>query len=459
MQQYLSRSLLGLNPFDRESEVRTYCRRMPAVFDKAKNAEVWDEDGRRYIDFFSSCGAVNYGHNNPQITESLLSYIGRNGITSSLDLHTVAKRRLISEFEQTILWPRRLNYKFQFPGPTGTNAVEAAIKLARKVTGRQIVVAFSNGFHGMTLGALALTGNSTARAAAGVPLTHCHRLPFDGFQGASAQEFERFERLVSDPSSGYEAPAAFIVETVQGEGGLNVASNRWLRALERIAARLGALLIVDDIQAGCGRTGEFFSFERAHLQPDIICLSKSIGGNGLPLSLVLMKPELDVWSPGEHTGTFRGNNLAFVTATAALEFWRDPQFKTEIAEKALLVKKWLAATVQEYSHLATARGRGLFQGIAFNDPDHAKGVAAAAFENGILIETCGPHGEVVKIMPALTIEPIILLEGLAQLKKAVDRVLVAAGKGPTRKVKSRINSTSPLSEMLFNSSNPVPYEC
>ena len=178
----------------------------------------------------------------------------------------------------------------------------------------------------------------------------------------------------------------------------------------------------------------------------------------MPLSLVLMKPELDVWAPGEHTGTFRGNNLAFVTATAALEFWRDPQFTIEIAQKALLVKKWLKETVHEYPNLAAARGCGLFQGIAFFDPDHAKGVTAAAYENGILIEACGPHGEVVKIMPALTIEPIILLEGLEQLKKSIDRVLGAKSKESICSVKPRVNSTSSLPQMISNSSNLVSYE-
>lgn len=423
MEQILRLAREANSPFRLESEVKSYCRRMPAVFDKACNSEVWDEDGRRYIDFLSSCGALNYGHNNPHIKSRLLEYLAHDGITTALDLHTVAKRHLLHEFQETILKPRNLTYKIQFPGPTGTNAIEAAIKLARKVTGRQTVVAFSNGFHGMTLGALALTGSHLARDGAGVPLPHVHRLPYDGFRGASADDLVRYEHLVTDPSGGCELPAAFVVETIQGEGGLNVASNTWLATLAKVAAGLGALLIVDDVQAGCGRTGSFFSFERACIDPHIVCLSKSIGGFGLPMSLVLLKPELDVWSPGEHNGTFRGNNLAFVTSTAALEYWRSPEFSNEIAGKIATVTDWLSRLVQDFPNQIAACGLGMMQGIMFCENDNAKRVARRAYLNGLLIETCGSDSEVVKIMPPLTIEPHTLQEGLAKLRNAVEAEL------------------------------------
>ena len=407
------------NPFEQESEVRTYCRRMPAVFKRALNAEVWDEEGRRYIDFLSVCGAMNYGHNNPTLKAELLDFLNRDGLGSALDLHTVEKRKLLSSLRDIILRPHGLDYKVQFPGPTGTNAIEAAIKLARKVTGRQSIVAFSNGFHGMTLGALALTGNKLARGGAGVPLQHVVRLPYDGYMGATSRELIHFEHLVNDPSGGCDAPAAFVVETVQGEGGLNVASNAWLQTMAATAKRMGSLLIIDDVQAGCGRTGTFFSFERAKIQPDIVCLSKSISGFGLPMSLVLIDPSIDAWKPGEHNGTFRGNTFAFVTAAAALDFWRSPSFKCGIEDRAATINTWIQKTVAEYPHEISPRGIGLMQGLSFSNPAMVTRIAKRAFKLGVLIETCGPFGEVLKIMPPLTIEPHVLNEGLSKLGEAI----------------------------------------
>lgn len=412
-------SLMRSDPFSHESEVRSYCRHFPAVFARGRNAEVWDEEGNRYIDLLAACGSLNYGHNNPRLVERLVAYIQANGIASAMDLRTSAKRAFLHELVETILAPRGLRYRVQFPGPTGTNAVEAALKLARKVTRRQSVVAFSNAFHGMTLGALATTGNADARNGAGVPLPHVIRLPFDGYAGPGIQHLKAFEALVNDPSGGMEAPAAFIVETVQGEGGLSVGSVGWLRELSTCAARMGALLIVDDVQAGCGRTGTFFSFERAGLQPDLICLAKSIGGSGLPFSLVLIRPELDCWSPGEHNGTFRGNNLAFVTATAALEYWRDEAFQAAITHKASIVSAWVARMCALYQGAIAARGMGLFQGLAFAEADLGRRVSAAAFKRGVIAETCGAHGEVIKIMPPLTIEENVLGEALGRLEEAV----------------------------------------
>lgn len=297
-----------------ESEVRSYCRSWPTVFGQARGSWLTDTNGDRYLDFFAGAGALNYGHNNPVLKSALLEYIESDGITHGLDMATVAKGRLIEEFTSKILAPRDLDYKIQFPGPTGTNAVESALKLARKVTGRESIVSFTNAFHGMTLGSLSVTGNSMKRAGAGIPLVHATPMPFDNYLGGAVEDFSWFERVLDDSGSGLNLPAAVIVETVQGEGGVNVARAEWLRALSELCRRRDILLIVDDVQMGCGRTGEFFSFEEAGIKPDIVTLSKSISGYGLPLALVLIRRDLDVWSPGEHNGTFRGNNPAFVTA-------------------------------------------------------------------------------------------------------------------------------------------------
>ena len=412
-----------ISPFELESEVRSYCRRIPSVFTRARNALLWDEEGHVHIDLLSGCGALNYGHNHPAIQKKVLDYLGLDGIALAMDLHTTPKRAFLDELNRTILAPRQLQYKVQFTGPTGTNAIEAALKLARKVTRRSSIVGFSHGFHGMTLGALAATDNKRARQGAGVPLQHVVRLPFEGFAGEGVSELAHFGRLVESETSGVDRPAAFLVETVQGEGGLNVASCEWLQALSALAKRLGALLIVDDVQAGCGRTGNFFSFERAAIRPDIVCLAKSIGGLGLPLAIVLMKPEFDLWHPAEHNGTFRANALALTAGTSALELWRDPRFAVEIGNKAERIGAFIRDLCAEYPSQLNPKGIGFMQGIAFKQPSLAAKAAEFAVRRRLLIECCGPVDEVLKIMPPLTIELGILEEALDRLRLAVDQAL------------------------------------
>ena len=341
-----------------ESACRYYCRGMPAVFARAAGARVWDENGAEYIDFLSACGSLNYGHNNPLFKQALVDYIMDDGITHSLDLQSVAKERFLEAMHDIILAPRGLgDYVMQFTGPTGTNAVEAALKIARKATGRTNVVYFTNGFHGVSMGALSVTGNSYLRAAAGVPLANTTSMPFDGYFGEGVDTIAQLDKVLSDPSSGMELPAAVILETVQGEGGLNVARIDWLKRLEALCNKRGIVLIVDDIQAGVGRTGTFFSFEPAGIKPDIITLSKSLSGYGLPLALVVLKREFDVWKPGEHNGTFRGNNHAFITATAALEhYWATPAFAEEIQAKGEHLKARLQAMETRLAALEGAMG-------------------------------------------------------------------------------------------------------
>ncbi len=408
-----------------ESEVRFYCRIFPAVFERGRGHELFDRNGRRYIDFLAGCGALNYGHNDPAIKRAVVQYLEEDGILHAMDMHTRAKADFLETFDQVILAPRKLAYRMQFPGPTGTNAVEAALKLARKVTGRATVAAFTQAFHGVTLGSLAATANRSKRQSAGVDLAHVTRLPFDGYFGAEIDTSEMIERLLADSGSGIDLPAAFLVETVQAEGGLNVASTGWLRRLAALAERYGILLIVDDIQAGCGRTGGFFSFERAGLYPDIVCLSKSIGGIGFPLALVLIKPELDRWQPGEHNGTFRGNNLAFVAATAALEYWKSGRLESDIGRKAETVTERLShmATL-DGGNTAQVRGLGLLQGIAWERPGVSARIAETAFRDGLVLETCGADDEVLKVAPPLTIDEAGLDEGLDILERVVRSVLV-----------------------------------
>lgn len=405
-----------------ESEVRSYCRNWPAVFTRASGSWLVDVAGRKYLDFFAGAGALNYGHNNPVLKKALMSYIDDDGITHGLDLYTAAKGEFLTVFSERVLEPRGLDYRIQFPGPTGTNAVEAALKLVRKVTGRESIISFTNAFHGMTLGSLAVTGNSMKRAGAGIPLVHTTPMPFDNYLGGASEDFAWFERVLDDSGSGLSRPAAVIVETIQGEGGVNVARPEWLRALAELCKRRDILLIVDDVQMGCGRTGSFFSFEEAGIVPDVVTLSKSISGYGLPMALVLLRPELDVWAPGEHNGTFRGNNLAFITAASALrEYWSDDAFSNETRSKGKIVADALADLCAAHTDLEH-RNRGLIRGLAFDEPAQAGKVCAAAYARGLLVETSGPRDEVVKLIPPLTISSGDLEGGLKILVDAVHDV-------------------------------------
>ena len=409
-----------------ESNVASYNNAFPVVVDRAKDSHIYAEDGTEYIDFFSGAGANNYGHNPDVLKNALLDYIGRDGINNSLDIASVAKRDFIDAYYRHILEPRGLDYKLMFTGPTGTNAVEAALKLVRKVKGRSEVVAFTRGFHGVSLGSLATTSNDHFRNAAGVPLRHVTFFPYDVLEASVEESVAELEAAFAaiDPEN---RPAGAIVEVIQGEGGVNAARPEWLRRLRELTTEHDMLLIIDDIQAGCGRSGNFFSFEPSGIVPDIITQSKSISGYGSPMSLVLIKPEYDVWKPAEHNGTFRGNNHAFVTATAAINaYWRDTALMDQLAAKAAAITEMLDTLISDYpEHIVEHRGRGFLQGICFKDPAVAADVSKRSFEKQLIIERAGPDDEVVKFMPALTIDYATLREGLSRVAEAVSAAVAA----------------------------------
>jgi diaminobutyrate-2-oxoglutarate transaminase len=409
----------------RESIVRSYCRRLDAVFDKARGSFIIDETGRQYVDFLAGCASLNYGHNDPDMKQALLDHIMRDGIAHGLDLFTPAKRKFLEDFESLILEPRGLDHRVQFTGPTGANAVEAALKLARKVTGRTNVIAFTNGFHGVTMGALAATGNKFHRMGPSIPLHGVSRLPYDGYLGQDLDTAEVLDRMLTDPSSGLDAPAAILLETVQGEGGLNAASPAWLRRIASLAERHGALLIVDDIQAGCGRTGTFFSFEGVGIVPDLVVLSKSLSGFGLPMALLMIRPQHDIWRPAEHNGTFRGNTHAFVTAQAALrKFWSDDAFAKRTAAKGAHVAERLTAMTSLIPG-SRVKGRGMMIGIDVGSGEMAEAICRQCFADGLIIETSGAYDEVVKILAPLTTPDDVLDQGLDILESAIHATAVA----------------------------------
>jgi len=410
----------------RESEARSYCRSFPVSFTKAQNATLTDADGRAYTDFLAGCSSLNYGHNDPDMKAALMEHIMADGVAHGLDMHTTAKEDFLNAFERIVLKPRDMDYKFMFTGPTGTNAVETAMKLARKTTGRETIVAFTNGFHGMTMGALAATGNAGKRGGAGMSLSGVVRMPYEGaMEGVDSLSLIR--EMLDNPSSGIDAPAAFLIEPVQGEGGLNAASAEFLRGLQELAREHGALVIMDDIQAGIGRTGPFFSFEGMGIQPDLIPLAKSLSGMGLPFAALLIRPDLDIWKPAEHNGTFRGNNHAFVTARVALEkFWQDDTFQKQTQAKAAV----LTERLQQIAYMipgAKLKGRGMMQGIDVGCGEMAAAVCATCFQHGLIIETSGAYDEVVKVLAPLTIPQDQFAKGLDVLEAAV-QVHVPANK-------------------------------
>lgn len=406
-----------------ESQVRSYSRSFPTIFKRSKGYKIWDIENKEYIDFFAGAGTLNYGHNDDNMKDKLIEYIKDDGIAHSLDMGSVARKDFLEEFNDVILKPRDMDYKVMFTGPTGANTVESALKLARKNTGRETVIGFTNGFHGMTIGALSVTGNESKRKGAGMSLPNTVAMPFDNYMdGYDTTVY--LEKLLEDSSSGVDTPAAIILETVQGEGGINTASFEWLQKIDAICKRWDIYLIVDDVQAGNGRTGTFFSFEPAGIKPDIICLSKSIGGYGFPMAITLIKPEHDTWSPGEHNGTFRGNNFAFIAATEALSFWKDDDFSQSIQEKGEYVSNELAELLVKYPELkGELRGRGLMKGIAWEDADVAEKVCEAAFERGLILETSGSEDEVMKLLPPLIIDKEGLDKGLYIIDESIKYVL------------------------------------
>lgn len=413
-----------------ESNVRSYCRSFPVIFDRAKNAQLFGEDGQPYIDFFAGAGTLNYGHNPDFIKQRLLDYISGDRILHGLDLYTSAKRDFLTTFQECVLKPKGLPYKAQFPGPTGTNAVEAALKIARKVKQRPGIFAFMGGYHGMTLGSLAATGNKGQRQGAGVPLSGVTFMPYPhGFMG-SFDTIAYMDEVLRRDNSGIEKPAAIILETIQAEGGIVVTDKLWLQRLRELCDRHDILMIADDIQVGCGRTGPFFSFERADIQPDIVTLSKSISGCGLPLSMVLLKPELDIWKPAEHNGTFRGNQLAFVAGEAALRLRDDLDLENTTLAKGAWVEHFLHTHIKPLHPKIEVRGKGLIWGIdlsGIGDDRIAGMTTKTCFDNHLIVERAGAGDQVIKLLPPLTIEQDLLEIGCHLIADALKHHLEEQG--------------------------------
>ncbi|NEP57981.1 MAG: diaminobutyrate--2-oxoglutarate transaminase [Symploca sp. SIO2G7] len=417
-----------MNIFEKsESNVRSYCRSFPAIFHRAKGSIVYSDSGKEYIDFLAGAGALNYGHNNDYIKQHVILYLEADAITHGLDFYTSAKERFLAKFSENVLTTKSLDYRIQFCGPTGTNAVEAALKLAKKIKKRTGIFSFMGAYHGMTLGSLSVTGNTAIRSGIWGTSNNVTFMPYPyGFM-ETIDTIEYIESVLNDVNSGIEKPAAIIFETVQAEGGVIVAPIEWMQKLRELCDHHDILLICDDIQVGCGRTGPFFSFERANIVPDMVVLSKSISGYGFPMSLLLIKPELDIWNPGEHTGTFRGNQLAFVGGMAALEYRKNIKLEKDVKIKENFLKTFLTEEIASINPKISIRGIGMIWGIDlanFGDPILAKNIASHCFDLGLIIERVGRNDNVLKILPPLTIQMSILQKGCSILKQAFDKCLV-----------------------------------
>ena len=385
----------------RESEVQSYARSFPVTFHRAAGCWLTDTEGNSYLDFLAGAGSLNYGHNHPTLRDALVEYIQDDGIAHGLDMHTKAKSAFLESFEKRILEPRGLDYKVMFTGPTGTNAVEAALKLARRAKGRENIISFTNGFHGVTLGALAMTGNVHHRHVAGVTLSGATPMPFDGYFGESADSTDYLDRVLSDGSSGVDLPAAVIVECVQGEGGINIPPDGVLEEAQAVCRANNVLLIFDEIQTGLARTGKMFAFQHENVQPDGITIGKALSGGFYPISAFISTSEvMDVFKPGDHGSTFGGNPMAASIACAALDVLVEDNLAAKSAELGDYFLNRLRGI--NSPHIKEVRGRGLFIGVELKaEAGGARRFCEALMHEGMLAKET--HEHIIRFAPPLVI--------------------------------------------------------
>ncbi|MER5746894.1 diaminobutyrate--2-oxoglutarate transaminase family protein [Streptomyces sp. NPDC002225] len=427
----------------RESAARTYARSLPIVPVRARGLTIEGADGRRYLDCLSGAGTLALGHNHPVVLEAIKKVIDSGAPLHVLDLATPVKDAFTTELFATL--PRRFaeNARIQFCGPAGTDAVEAAFKLVRGATGRSGLFAFTGAYHGMTAGALAASGGAEDVAVTRLPFPRDYRCPFGVGGERGAEIAARWtENLLDDPKSGTPLPAGMIIEPVQGEGGVNPAPDGWMRRMRAITEARSVPLIADEVQTGVGRTGAFWAVEHSGIVPDVMVLSKAIGGS-LPLAVIVYRAELDTWQPGAHAGTFRGNQLAMAAGTATLAYVRENGLAERAATLGARMLARLRALAADHPTLGDVRGRGLMIGIELVDPEAdgdgpepppAPALAAAVqqecLRRGLIVELGGRHSTVVRLLPPLTLTD-------EQATAVVDRLadaLAAAERLPHRRI-------------------------
>jgi diaminobutyrate-2-oxoglutarate transaminase len=423
----------------KESNARTYARTFDRMIARGSLSRVWDIEGRGYIDLLACAGALPLGHNHPEVTEKVRSFLSSGHILQGLDIATPAKLNFIEQLFQTLPAAFSEDARIQFCGPTGSDAVEAALKLFRIATGRQSVIAFHGAYHGMTSGSLALMGNLGPKAAlqgwAGqahfFPYPSDSRCPF-GVGGTAGEDLtlRYLDHVLGDPESGISKPALLILEAIQGEGGCIPASPRWLRKLREITSRHDIPLVIDEVQTGFARTGAMFAYEAAGIVPDAVVLSKALGG-GFPLAALVYRKRYDKWLPGAHAGTFRGNQIGLVAGAATMQILRDQDMPARAATMGAYLKGKLQELAASVPCIGDVRGRGLMLGAevvsvagggAKNalDGELAQAIKRECFLQGVIVETGGRHGAVMRFLPALTITRQEIDEAMQRVRAAID---------------------------------------
>ncbi len=430
-----------------ESSARSYPRKFPFALKKAKGVTLEDVEGNKYIDFLCGAGTLALGHNDERVNKAMVDLISSGAPLHTLDLTTPAKDKFVETIHSILPFGMAENVKIQFCSPSGTDALDAAIKLCKIATGRGSVIAFSGGYHGMGHGAMAVTGNCYAKSQVpnlmpGVqfmPYPYSYRCPVGlGGEAGTKALCSYFERFLKDGESGVSKPACVIIEAIQGEGGVIPAPVEFLKTVRRVTSELDIPLICDEIQCGMGRSGKVFAFEEAEIVPDVILASKAIGGTQ-PMSVVIYNKKLDVWGPGSHAGTFRGNQLAFAAGRVVMETISKKEFLSEVVRKGNLFKERLLSLQKECPIIGDVRGRGLMLGIEFVDANGEKDIMGhpkesgeicarvqkECFEKGLVMEKGGRNGSVMRCLTALNISDEDLMKGIEIFESVVRNVNAA----------------------------------
>lgn len=409
-----------------ESNARSYPRRIPLAIREANGIHVIDVEGTVYYDCLAGAGTLALGHNHPVITEAIQRVLTENVPLHTLDLTTPVKDAFMEELFTCLPSSFASRAKVQFCGPSGADAVEAALKLVKTATERRTILSFHGGYHGMTHGALSVTGNRNPKKALPGLMTDVHFLPYPysyrcpfGLGGETgADTGSRFiRRVLEDPENGITAPAGMILEIVQGEGGVIPAPDQWIRNIRSLTQEQGIPLIIDEVQTGFGRTGRWFAFEHAGVTPDVLVLSKAIGGS-LPLAVIVYDASLDRWSPGAHTGTFRGNQLAMAAGLATIRTIREHRLEVHADQMGERMMSRLAQLQRETPFIGDVRGRGLMIGVEIVDagqepdligsyppfPELARQIQQACLKRQLIVEVGGRHSSVIRFLPPLIIQ-------------------------------------------------------
>lgn len=433
-----------------ESNARSYPRKFPFALAKAKGSWVQDVEGNQYLDFLCGAGTLALGHNYPEINQAMIDLLAGDFPLHTLDLTTAVKDEFIHTLLSLLPSPLRENAKIQFCSPSGTDATDAALKLCKTATGRSSIIAFQGGYHGMGHGALACTGNLSAKSKINglmpevqfMPLPYSYRCPFGlgGEKGLDAA-CAFFERTLKDPESGVKKPAAVIIEPVLGEGGVIPVPFKFMQTIRRVTEELDIPMIVDEIQCGIGRTGKFYAFEYSGIVPDVILSSKAVGGSQ-PLAVVIYNKKLDVWTPGAHAGTFRGNQLAMKAGTILIKKVSEPGFLSDVKRKGQIIIDRLTALKNRVSIIGDVRGLGLMIGVEFIDPNGGKDIMGKflpsgeiaskvqklCFENHFIMEKGGRNGSVMRCLCALNVTDEEISKAMEIFEKCVIEVDALVGK-------------------------------